>query len=240
MIFHFTHAHSVLKFINFENKTFDMQSSTLQFLRNLEKNNNREWFNENKTLYQEAQQDVISFVEKLMEEMADFDEEMGKLEAKKSVFRIYRDTRFSKDKTPYKTNFGAGLGMGKGNKISGYYLHIEPGKSFLAGGVYKPEPSVLKTIRQEISAFGDEFKAILEQDEFRNYFRGLSVEDKLKKVPQGFEKDHKMAEYLKLKHFIVTHPISDEQLLSENAVKEFTKIFKAMKPLNDFLQTPFI
>ncbi len=217
-----------------------MQSSTLQFLRNLEKNNNREWFNENKTLYQEAQQDVISFVEKLMEEMADFDEEIGKLEAKKSVFRIYRDTRFSKDKTPYKTNFGAGLGMGKGNKISGYYLHIEPGKSFLAGGVYKPEPSVLKTIRQEISAFGDEFKAILEQDEFRNYFRGLSVEDKLKKVPQGFEKDDKMAEYLKLKHFIVTHPISDEQLLSENAVKEFTKIFKAMKPLNDFLQTPFI
>lgn len=217
-----------------------MQSSTLQFLRNLEKNNNREWFNENKKLYQEAQQDVISFVEKLIEEMADFDEEMGKLEAKKSVFRIYRDTRFSKDKTPYKTNFGAGLGMGKGNKISGYYLHIEPGKSFLAGGVYKPEPSVLKTIRQEISTFGNEFKAILEQDEFRNYFRGLSVEDKLKKVPQGFEKDDKMAEYLKLKHFIVTHPVSDEQLLSENVVKEFAKTFKAMKPLNDFLQTPFI
>ena len=143
-----------------------MQSSILQFLRNLEKNNNREWFNENKMLYQEAQQDVISFVEKLIEEMADFDEEMGKLDAKKSVFRIYRDTRFSKDKTPYKTNFGAGLGMGKGNKISGYYLHIEPGKSFLAGGVYNPEPSVLKTIRHEISAFGDEFKAILEQDEF--------------------------------------------------------------------------
>ena len=126
------------------------------------------------------------------------------------------------------------------NAISGYYLHIEPGKSFLAGGVYKPEPSVLKTIRQEISAFGDEFKAILEKDEFRNYFRVLSVEDKLKKVPQGFEKDDKMSEYLKLKHFIVTHPISDEQLLSENAVKEFAKIFKAMKPLNDFLQTPFI
>ena len=216
-----------------------MQSSTLQFLRNLEKNNNREWFNENKTLYQEAQQDVISFVEKLMEEMADFDEEIGKLEAKKSVFRIYRDTRFSKDKTPYKTNFGAGLGMGKGNKISGYYLHIEPGKSFLAGGVYKPEPTVLKTIRQEISAFGDEFKAILEQDEFRNYFRGLSVEDKLKKVPQGFEKDDKMAEYLKLKHFVVMHPISDEQLLAENAAKEFANIYKAIKPLNDFLETPF-
>ena len=217
-----------------------MQSSTLQFLRTLEKNNNRDWFNENKTTYQEAQQDVISFVEKLIEEMVVFDEEIGKADAKKSLFRIYRDTRFSKDKSPYKTNFGASLGMGKGSQKAGYYLHIEPGKSFLAGGIYMPESSVLKEIRKEISAFGEEFLAIVEKDEFRNYFRGLSVEDKLKKVPQGFKKDDKMAEYLKLKHFIVTHPISDEQLLSENAVKEFAKIFKAMKPLNDFLQTPFI
>ena len=212
-----------------------MQSSTLQFLRTLEKNNNRDWFNENKTIYQEAQQDVISFVEKLIEEMATFDEEVGKVDAKKSLFRIYRDTRFSKDKSPYKTNFGASLGMGKGSQKAGYYLHIEPGKSFLGGGIYKPEPSVLKTIRQEISAFGDEFKAILEQDEFRNYFRGLSVEDKLKNVPQGFEKDDKMAEFLKLKHFIVTHPVSDEQLLSKNAPKEIAKVYHAMKPLVDFL-----
>ena len=212
-----------------------MQSSTLQFLRTLEKNNNREWFNENKTTYQEAQQDVISFVEKLIEEMVVFDEEIGKADAKKSLFRIYRDTRFSKDKSPYKTNFGASLGMGKGSQKAGYYLHIEPGKSFLAGGIYMPESSVLKEIRKEISAFGEEFLTIVEKDEFRNYFRGLSVEDKLKKVPQGFEKDDKMAEFLKLKHYIVTHPVSDEQLLNENAAKEFAKIYKSMKPLNDFL-----
>lgn len=212
-----------------------MQSSTLQFLRTLEKNNNREWFNENKTTYQEAQQDVVSFVEKLIEEMVVFDEEIGKADAKKSLFRIYRDTRFSKDKSPYKTNFGASLGMGKGSQKAGYYLHIEPGKSFLAGGIYMPESSVLKEIRKEISAFGEEFLKIVEKDEFRNYFRGLSVEDKLKKVPQGFEKDDKMAEFLKLKHYIVTHPVSDEQLLNENAAKEFAKIYKAMKPLNDFL-----
>lgn len=212
-----------------------MQSSTLQFLRTLEKNNNREWFNENKTTYQEAQQDVIYFVEKLIEEMVVFDEEIGKADAKKSLFRIYRDTRFSKDKSPYKTNFGASLGMGKGSQKAGYYLHIEPGKSFLAGGIYMPESSVLKEIRKEISAFGEEFLTIVEKDEFRNYFRGLSVEDKLKKVPQGFEKDDKMAEFLKLKHYIVTHPVSDEQLLNENAAKEFAKIYKAMKPLNDFL-----
>lgn len=212
-----------------------MQSSTLQFLRTLEKNNNREWFNENKTTYQEAQQDVVSFVEKLIEEMVVFDEEIGKADAKKSLFRIYRDTRFSKDKSPYKTNFGASLGMGKGSQKAGYYLHIEPSKSFLAGGIYMPESSVLKEIRKEISAFGEEFLAIVEKDEFRNYFRGLSVEDKLKKVPQGFEKDDKMAEFLKLKHYIVTHPVSDEQLFNENAAKEFAKIYKAMKPLNDFL-----
>ena len=212
-----------------------MQSTTLQFLRNLEKNNNREWFNENKTIYQEAQQDVISFVEKLIEEMATFDEEVGKVDAKKSLFRIYRDTRFSKDKSPYKTNFGASLGMGKGSQKAGYYLHIEPGKSFLGGGIYMPESSALKAIRKEISAFGDEFKAILEKDDFRNYFRGLSVEDKLKNVPQGFEKDDKMAEFLKLKHFIVTHPVSDEQLLSKNAPKEIAKVYHAMKPLVDFL-----
>ena len=212
-----------------------MQSSTLQFLRTLEKNNNREWFNENKTTYQEAQQDVISFVEKLIEEMVVFDEEIGKADAKKSLFRIYRDTRFSKDKSPYKTNFGASLGMGKGSQKAGYYLHIEPGKSFLAGGIYMPESSVLKEIRKEISAFGEEFLTIVEKDKFRNYFRGLSVEDKLKKVPQGFEKDDKMAEFLKLKHYIVTHPVSDEQLLNENAAKEFAKIYKSMKPLNDFL-----
>ena len=212
-----------------------MQPTTLQFLKNLTKNNNRDWFNENKTKYQEAQQDVVSLVENLIAEMSAFDEEIGKLDAKKSLFRIYRDTRFSKDKSPYKTNFGASLGMRKGSKTSGYYLHIEPGKSFLAGGVYMPESSVLKEIRKEISAFGEEFLAIVEKDEFRNYFRGLSVEDKLKKVPQGFEKDDKMAEFLKLKHYIVTHPVSDEQLLNENAAKEFAKIYKAMKPLNDFL-----
>lgn len=212
-----------------------MQPSTLQFLRNLQKNNNRDWFNDNKTIYQEAQQDVVSFVGNLIEQMAAFDEEVGKVDAKKSLFRIYRDTRFSKDKSPYKTNFGASLGMGKGNQKAGYYLHIEPGKSFLAGGIYMPEPSVLKAIRKEISAFGEEFKMILEKDDFRNYFRGLSVEDKLKNVPQGFEKDDKMAEFLKLKHFIVTHPVSDEQLLNDDAAKEFSKIYKAMKPLNDFL-----
>ncbi len=217
-----------------------MKKDTLQFLRNLAKNNNREWFNENKSLYLEAQADVTGFVENLIEKIGEFDEEIGKMDAKKSLFRIYRDTRFSKDKSPYKANFGASLGIGKGNKISGYYLHIEPGKSFLAGGVYMPEPSVLKEIRKEISMNGKEFSDILEQKDFRNNFRGLSVENKLQKVPQGFEKEDPMAEYLKLKHFVVSHPISDEELLNPKAADHFTKIYKSIKSLNDFLEAPFL
>lgn len=217
-----------------------IEASTLHFLKNLSKNNNREWFTENKDQYIAAQQNVLNLVENLIEKIGAFDEEIMKIDAKKSLYRIYRDVRFSKDKSPYKTNFGAGLGMGKGNKISGYYLHIEPGKSFLAGGVYQPEPSVLKEIRKEISMNAKEFQEILQQDDFRNNFRGLSVEGKLQRVPNGFDKDDPVAEFLKLKNLIVVHPISDDALMQENATKNMAKIFQSMKPLNDFLSAPFL
>lgn len=217
-----------------------IEASTLHFLKNLSINNNREWFTENKDQYIAAQQNVLNMVENLIEKIGAFDEEIMKIDAKKSLYRIYRDVRFSKDKSPYKTNFGAGLGMGKGNKTSGYYLHIEPGKSFLAGGVYQPEPSVLKEIRKEISMNAKEFQEILQQDNFRNNFRGLSVEGKLQRVPNGFEKDDPMAEFLKLKNLIVVHPISDDALMEENATNNMAKIFQSMKPLNDFLSAPFL
>lgn len=216
-----------------------MKSSTLLFLKHLAQNNNREWFMEHKSRYTEAQEDVIQFVQELIEETAVFDEEAGRLDARKAIFRIYRDVRFSADKSPYKTNFGASLGMGKSGRVSGYYLHIEPGKSFLAGGVYRPEPAVLKEIRKEISNNGTEFLSILNSGEFRNNFRGLSVEGKLQRVPAGFEKDDPMAEYLKLKNFVVSHPVSDAELLDKNAVKNFAKIYKSIKPMNDFLEAPF-
>ena len=218
----------------------DLKNSTLLFLKDLHKNNNREWFNENKDRYRAAHTNVADFVEVLIEEIGKFDEEILKIDAKKALFRIYRDVRFSKDKSPYKTNFGAGLGMGKGNRISGYYLHIEPGKSFLAGGVYQPDTSVLKEIRKEISINSKEFLSILQEDEFRNNFRGLSVEQKLQRVPAGFEKDDPMAEFLKLKNFIVVHPVSNEALMKEDAAKNFAQIFKSIKPLNDFLSAPFL
>jgi uncharacterized protein (TIGR02453 family) len=213
---------------------------TFEFLNKLTINNNREWFNENKNLYTESQENVIFFLEALINEMSGFDEELGKIDAKKSLFRIYRDTRFSKDKIPYKTNFGASLGMGKGSQKGGYYLHLEPGKSFLAGGIYMPESSVLKDVRKEISLYGNDFLKIINNKDFKKYFPELDQDDKLKKIPQGFEKEDPMGEYLKLKSFIVVYNLKDEEVLDSNAAKNLTKIFKLMKPFNDFLNTPFL
>lgn len=217
-----------------------ISTKTFDFIKKLTKNNNREWFNENKNLYTESQQNVISFLEELINEMGEFDEELAKLDPKKALFRIYRDTRFSKDKIPYKTNFGASLGMGKGSQKGGYYLHIEPGKSFLAGGIYMPESSVLKEVRKEISLYGDDFIKIINNKDFKKYFPELDQDDKLKKVPQGFEKEDPMGEYLKLKSFIVVYNLKDEEVLDENAPKNMSEIFKVMKPFNDFLNTPFL
>jgi uncharacterized protein (TIGR02453 family) len=210
------------------------------FLRQLAENNNREWFTENKNLYTESQENIVAFLEDLIAKMSEFDSELGKIDAKKSLFRIYRDTRFSKDKTPYKTNIGASLGMGKGSQKGGYYLHLEPGKSFIAGGIYMPESSVLKTLRKEISLYGKEFLNILNNKEFKKYFPELDQDDKLKKVPQGFEKEDPMAEYLKLKSFIVVYNLSDKEISDKSASKTLAKIFKVMKPLNDFLNAPFL
>ncbi|KFF25488.1 DUF2461 domain-containing protein [Chryseobacterium vrystaatense] len=220
--------------------SFSISPKTFDFLKKLTKNNNREWFTENKSLYTESQENVISFLDELIREMAEFDEELGKLDGKKSLFRIYRDTRFSKDKIPYKTNFGASLGMGKGSQKGGYYLHIEPGKSFIAGGIYMPESAALKEVRKEISLYGDDFLKIINNKDFKKYFPNLDQDDQLKKVPQGFEKEDPMGEYLKLKNFIVVYNLKDEEVLDKNAAKNITKIFKLMKPFNDFLNTPFL
>ncbi|WP_226064404.1 DUF2461 domain-containing protein [Kaistella polysaccharea] len=216
-----------------------IENSTLSFLNILKLNNNREWFNENKERYVHAKENVVEFVDELIQEIGKFDDAILKLDAKKAVFRIYRDVRFSKNKLPYKSHFGISLGMGKG-KNAGYYLHIEPGKSFLAGGIYQPESATLKEIRKEIVASGEDLLQILEEKDFRNNFRGLSIEYKLQRVPNGFEKDHPMAEYLKLKSFTVSHPISDEDLTKESAAKDFAKIYRTMQPLNKFLSLPFL
>lgn len=219
-----------------------IENSTFHFLNQLIKNNNREWFSEHKKDYENAKANVERFTEDLLQEMSGFDQQLLKVDAKKALFRIYRDVRFSKDKSPYKTNFGAALGMrrkGKESNNPGYYLHIEPGKSFIAGGLYQPDAQTLKEIRKEISSSKSDFSKIIEDQNFRHHFRGLSVEQKLQRVPNGFEKEDPMAEFLKLKQFVVKHPISDEELRDDNATQNLAKIFNYLKPLNDFLELPF-
>jgi len=214
-----------------------ISSKVFDFLKLIQKNNNREWFNDNKNLFLEAQSDFQDFTEEVISEMGKFDETILKLDAKKSLLRIYRDTRFSKDKTPYKTYFGASLGMGKINTKAGFYLHVEPEKSFLGSGIYLPDSPVLKEIRKEISLFKDDFLKAIDDKDFKKYYNELDQEHKLKNVPQGFEKEDPMGEYLKLKSFIGVHKVTNKDLSDKNTVKNISKIFEAAKPLNDFLDT---
>lgn len=212
-----------------------IEQSSLNFLTNLNQNNNRDWFNENKAYYIDAQQNFIKVIDDIIQGVANFDNSVERLEAKNCVFRIYKDTRFSKDKTPYKTNLGASLAE-KGTKTlshAGYYIHLEPGKSFLAGGVYMTESAKLKAIRTHISQDGEEFLKIIHKKSFKNSLelRG----DRLVKIPQGFNKDDVMGDYLKYKQFTVFHEVSDELILSEDFVSLAVNIFKEIYPFNQFL-----
>jgi len=208
---------------------------TLNFLSTLEINNNRDWFNENKNLYLKAKENVENVVNEIISGISEFDKSVERLEAKNCIFRIYKDTRFSKDKTPYKTNIGASL-VEKGPKTlnsAGYYVHIEPGKSFLAGGVYMTETKNLKAIREKISSESEDFLKIINKKSFKDdlELRG----DRLVKVPQSFGKEDPMGDYLKFKQFTVFHALSDEDVLDENFVKNTIKIFKEIYPFNEFL-----
>lgn len=208
---------------------------TLKFLSTLEINNNREWFNENKQLYLEAKANFENVVNEIIAEVAEFDESVERLEAKNCIFRIYKDTRFSKDKTPYKTNIGASL-VEKGPKTlnhAGYYIHLEKGKSFLAGGVYMTEPKNLKAIREAISSDGETFLKILNKKSFKDVLELQGT--KLVKVPQGFDKENPMGDYLKFKQFTVFHPLSEKEVLDKNFVKNTVKVLKEIYPFNRFL-----
>jgi uncharacterized protein (TIGR02453 family) len=150
--------------------------------------------------------------------------------------RIFRDVRFSKDKTPYKTNFGAGFSKGgRKSPLGGYYLHIEPGgKCFAGGGMWQPEPAMLKAVRQEIDYNLDEFNDIIGGKKFKKLFPELQG-DQLKKLPQGYTEDNPALEYLKMKSFIVSTNFGDEEMTQKNIVKNITGVFDTMKPFIDFL-----
>jgi len=208
----------------------------LKFLKELKENNNREWFAENKEWYEKSKKDFSEFVELLILEVRKLDPEIGPLEAKDCQFRIYRDVRFSKDKSPYKTNFGAYISRG-GKKLNfaGYYFHMEPGEYFMSGGVYMPDGIVLKAIRQEIFHRIDEFKAILNAPAFKKNFGGLSEMEKMKTAPKDFPKDFPEMELLKYKHYIMSKNLKEKELLSPDLLKVAKETYKAMVPFNHFL-----
>lgn len=212
---------------------------TIDFLKKIKSNNNKEWFDTNKEKYLAAKAEFEVVVDQLIKGIHKFDKKLSPdMKGKDCTFRIYKDVRFSKDKTPYKSNMGASMNPGgKKSLVAGYYLHVEPGgASFLAGGVYMPEPELLNAIRQEIDYNAAPLLKILNSAGFKKYFKGIDQEDKLKSAPKGFEKDHPQIELLKNKHFVVSHPISDKELLDKKFPELAIAGFKAMYPFLEYMR----
>lgn len=212
--------------------------ATLKFLKEIKQNNSKDWFDVHKNEYLFAKEEYATLVDSIIKGIRVFDKKISAdLKGKDCLFRIYKDVRFSKDKTPYKTNFGASINPGgKKSLVAGYYLHIEPGASFLAGGMYMPEPAMLQAIRQEIDYNPNPLLKIFKSASFKNYFKGLSDEGKLKTTPKGFDKDHPQIDLLRNKHFIVVHNLSDKQILDEKVSKVIIDGFKAMHPFLEYLR----
>lgn len=213
-----------------------IDQSTLQFLKALTKNNNREWFLEHKSNYEKAKENYLNFVSIVLNGIQKFDKSLSQLEPKQCVFRINRDVRFSKNKDPYKTNFGASFSKGaKKIDTAGYYFHLEPGASFIGGGLWMPQAPDLTKVRQEIDYCYKEFKGIIENKKFKTIFESIDKDEKLSRPPKGYEIDNAAIEYLKLKSFTAIMPISDTELLDKNIVKKTLDIFETIAPLVHFL-----
>jgi uncharacterized protein (TIGR02453 family) len=216
-----------------------LQSSTINFLKSLAKNNNKPWFDENRPKYLEAKTDFENFVSTLIKKTAAFDIDVKELQVRDCVFRINRDIRFSKDKTPYKTNIGASINRGgKKSFYAGYYFHLEPGgKSFVGGGLWMPEAGNIKKIRQEIDYNLDEFKKIIQNKNFVSEYKELenTPDLKLSNVPRGYDKENAAAEYLKFKSLVATKPLSDDELTNKKLTEKSIKTFKALMPLIKFI-----
>lgn len=210
--------------------------NVISFLSALDKNNNREWFADNKKAFETAKEEFEQLVAQVIELVGKWDADVRALTPKDCVYRIYRDVRFSKDKLPYKTSMGALIGKG-GRKSTGTinYLHIQPNGSFVAGGLYMPEPNVLKAIRQEIDYNYSEFEGILNNKAFKDAFGAVDSELKLKTLPKGYAADNPAIEYLKLKSFTVSKYYTDKEVQDKNFALEAEKKYQILKPFNAFL-----
>ncbi len=213
--------------------------SSLQFLKQLQKNNSKEWFDKNRKTYELVKLDFASLVNNMIKEFGKKDPSISHLMAKDCVFRINRDVRFSKNKDPYKTNMGASINSGgKKAMTAGYYFHFEPGgKSFVGGGLYMAEPDKIKKVRQEIDYNWTDFKKILDNKKFKQQYNNLDLSEGMSLVrePKGYEKDNPAIQYIKLKSWIAMTPISDKMLTEKTLVKSISQAFEALQPMIVFL-----
>jgi uncharacterized protein (TIGR02453 family) len=207
--------------------------TTLSFLEDLRFNNNKTWFDANRKRYEEARGNVEALVADIIGQFAPV-EDLGKTTAKECLYRINRDIRFSKDKTPYKINFGILIGNG-GRKSTGrtYYLNIQPGECFIAGGVYDPQPEDLKRIRAAIAKDPDKLRKIITNKDFVRVFGDLRGES-LKTAPKGYDSDHPAIDLLKRKQFLAFHLLNDADMLADDAAARIVDVCKVLKPFEGY------
>lgn len=210
-------------------QTTHISPTTLQFLSDLREHNNREWFKENKKRFEAAKANMKAFAETLREAMQQHDQ----IESMK-LYRIYRDVRFSEDKTPYKTSMSGHFVRATKQRRGGYYFHIEPQGTFLGGGFWQPEKADLKRLRQEFAADPEPLRNIIKSKEFKETFGTLDGEQ-LKSSPRGYAKDHPSIDLLRYKQFLVSQSFTDEEVVSENFVLKLSEGFKAMRPFFDYM-----
>ncbi|WP_447636057.1 DUF2461 domain-containing protein [Flavobacterium microcysteis] len=208
-------------------------ASSLNYLKILKENNNREWFNENKELYLKEYTGIENFAEALLQELRNHDV-IETVSGKKGLHRIYRDTRFSKDKTPYKTNWSGGFKRATALRRGGYYFDIEPGNSFIAGGFWAPNTEDIKRIREDISFDPEPLRKIINSKTFIKTFGSLQGEQ-LKKAPKGFEVTDEAIDLLRYKQFLLIRKFTDAEVLSPSFLKEVDQTFKNMRPFLDYM-----
>lgn len=213
-----------------------IQKSTFQFLKQLKKNNEKAWFDEHRSTYLTAREDVISFIEAILGHLAKKEAGFAELKPASCLFRINRDVRFSANKAPYKTNFGAALNPhGKKSGLAGMYVHLEPGGSFVGGGLWMPPTPIIHKVRQEIDYQTNEFLSILNKPSFKQTYGDMDTSDSLKKLPKEYTLGHSAEKYLKLKSFVAFNTWNDEDFLSKDAAKTIANQLWGLQPLLVFI-----
>ena len=218
-----------------------MLQTSIAFLRELIANNHKEWFDANRGYYQEAKNEFDRFIDRLIDEVRLFDSTIGAVTAKDCTYRIYRDVRFSNDKTPYKNHFGAYIAPGgRKSPLGGYYFHVEPTNagyldhSMWAGGIYSPDAPTLKAIRTDIYEHPEEYKAMIQSREFVDTFEWFDG-NMLSTAPKGFPKDFPDMDLIRRKDFTFYRHVDDQLLCSDRLLKESARVFKLMLPFNRFM-----